>query len=68
MKRFAVLVSIGVITLAPLSGCEQMAPHETAMQGLRVFCALYRSEVIPLSPQQAQAASIVCTMFNVRGT
>jgi len=68
MKRFALAVSIGVISLAPLSGCSNLQPHETAMQGLRVFCALYRSEVIPLSPQQAQAASVVCTMFNVRGT
>jgi len=45
-----------------------MQPHETAMQGLRVFCALYRSEVIPLSPQQAQAANVVCAVFNVRGS
>ena len=61
MRRATLLAYLVVLGLG---GCEQLGQHqETALQGLRVFCALYRAQLFPLSPSQAQAAELVCRVF-----
>jgi len=61
MRRTTLLAYLVVLSFG---GCEALQPHqETALQGLRVFCALYRAQLFPLSPSQAQAAELVCRMF-----
>jgi len=63
MKRFVLAVSIGVITLAPLSGCERFQSQQDTFQtALRHMCEFHRLEIVQtlLTEQQKQAGRVVC--------
>jgi len=61
--KYALVVSIGVITLAPLSGCDEFQQHyDTFQAAMRHACEFHRIEIVQwlLTPEQKRAGEIVC--------